>query len=74
MMEQTVQPAISHRWYARPVFVVSTVHRALDCYIGTRAFEKPWHEADGKVNRGVRQRFFRHPLDWTLSWAALHRR
>jgi catechol 2,3-dioxygenase-like lactoylglutathione lyase family enzyme len=44
MVEQTVQPAISHRWYARPVFFVSDVHRALDFYTGKLAFEKHWHK------------------------------
>ena len=39
MVEQTVQKAISHRWYARrPVFFVSNVHRALAFFIGKLAF------------------------------------
>ena len=48
MAEQTLQEAVSHRWYARPVFFVSDVHRALDFYLGKLGFVKKWHEADGK--------------------------
>ena len=35
-------------WYARPVFFVSDLARALDFYVGVLGFTKKWHEADGK--------------------------
>ena len=46
----------NHRWYARPVFFVADVHRALRFYVDTLGFEKAWHEGDGtgtvcQVNR-----------------------
>ena len=37
-----------HRWYARPVFFVSDIHRAASFYIDQLGFTKKWHEADGK--------------------------
>ena len=37
----------SHRWYVRPVFFVTDVHRALRFYIDMLGFEKRWHEGDG---------------------------
>ena len=37
-----------HRWYARPVFFVSEVNRALHFYTDVLRFEKAWHEGDGK--------------------------
>jgi len=48
---------VAHRWYARPVFFVADVNRALQFYIDMLGFEKAWHEGDGKgtvcqVNRG----------------------
>jgi hypothetical protein len=48
---------IAHRWYARPVFFVADVNRALLFYIDKLGFEKRWHEGDGtgkvcQVNRG----------------------
>ena len=47
----------AHRWYARPVFFVADVNRALRFYIDMMGFEKAWHEADGagtvcQVNHG----------------------
>ena len=47
----------THRWYARPVFFVDDVHRAIRFYVDMLGFEKAWHEADGtgsvcQVNRG----------------------
>ena len=47
----------SHRWYARPVFFVTDVHRALRFYIDMLGFEKRWHEGDGtgtvcQIDRG----------------------
>ena len=39
--------AIVHRWYARPVFLVKDIHRALDVYTGALGFVKKWHDADG---------------------------
>jgi catechol 2,3-dioxygenase-like lactoylglutathione lyase family enzyme len=46
-----------HRWYARPVFFVSDIHRAARFYVDSLGFEKRWHEADGagtvcQVDRG----------------------
>ena len=62
MFEFALNPANAgttrpHRWYARPVFFVSDVHRAARFYIDMLGFEKAWHEADGagtvcQVNRG----------------------
>jgi catechol 2,3-dioxygenase-like lactoylglutathione lyase family enzyme len=48
MGEQTAIQAISHQWYARPVFFVSDVQRAIDFYVEKLGFWKKWHEADGK--------------------------
>lgn len=47
----------THRWYARPVFFVSDLDRALRFYVERLGFEKGWHEADGagtvcQVNHG----------------------
>jgi len=57
MTEQAVKDPIVHRWYARPVFFVADVNRALRFYIDMLGFEKRWHEGDGagkvcQVNRG----------------------
>jgi catechol 2,3-dioxygenase-like lactoylglutathione lyase family enzyme len=46
-----------HVWYARPVFFVADIQRAIDFYVGQLGFVKKWHEADGKgtvcqVDRG----------------------
>lgn len=48
---------VSHFWYARPVFFVSDVQRALDFYVDELGFTKKWHEGDGEgtvcqVDRG----------------------
>ena len=45
-----------HKWYARPVFYVADVNRAIGFYVGMLGFVKAWHEADGagtvcQVNR-----------------------
>jgi catechol 2,3-dioxygenase-like lactoylglutathione lyase family enzyme len=37
-----------HKWYARPVFFVSDLDRALHFYIDMLGFEKAWHEGDGQ--------------------------
>ena len=47
----------THRWYTRPVFFVTDVHRAAHFYVEMLGFEKGWHEADGagtvcQVNHG----------------------
>jgi catechol 2,3-dioxygenase-like lactoylglutathione lyase family enzyme len=47
----------AHVWYARPVFFVTDIQRAIDFYVGKLGFVKKWHEADGKgtvcqVDRG----------------------
>ena len=48
---------LAHKWYARPVFFVADVNRAIRFYVDMLGFEKRWHEADGKgtvcqVDRG----------------------
>lgn len=45
------------RWYARPVFFVTDLDRALRFYVDQLGFWKKWHEGDGEgtvcqVNRG----------------------
>jgi catechol 2,3-dioxygenase-like lactoylglutathione lyase family enzyme len=45
------------KWYARPVFFVADVNRALRFYVDVLGFEKAWHEGDGagtvcQVDRG----------------------
>jgi catechol 2,3-dioxygenase-like lactoylglutathione lyase family enzyme len=57
MTEQAVRSQVVHRWYARPVFFVADVNRALRFYVDMLGFEKSWHEGDGagkvcQVNRG----------------------
>jgi catechol 2,3-dioxygenase-like lactoylglutathione lyase family enzyme len=47
----------AHRWYTRPVFFVSDVHRAARFYVEMLGFEKGWHTQDGagkicQVNHG----------------------
>jgi catechol 2,3-dioxygenase-like lactoylglutathione lyase family enzyme len=56
MTEQGVTSETVHRWYARPVFFVADVHRALGFYVGMLGFTKRWHTGDGtggvcQVNR-----------------------
>jgi catechol 2,3-dioxygenase-like lactoylglutathione lyase family enzyme len=46
-----------HRWYARPVFFVADVNRAIRFYVDLLGFEKGWHSKDGagkicQVNHG----------------------
>jgi catechol 2,3-dioxygenase-like lactoylglutathione lyase family enzyme len=48
MMTQPVEEAITHKWYACPVFFVSDIRRAIDFYVERLGFEKKWHEGDGK--------------------------
>jgi catechol 2,3-dioxygenase-like lactoylglutathione lyase family enzyme len=48
MTESIVSQQVLHRWYARPVFFVSDIQRALRFYIDKLGFKKQWHEADGK--------------------------
>jgi catechol 2,3-dioxygenase-like lactoylglutathione lyase family enzyme len=57
MTEPTANDHSVHRWYARPVFFVADVHRALHFYVDMLGFVKKWHEADGagtvcQVDRG----------------------
>jgi catechol 2,3-dioxygenase-like lactoylglutathione lyase family enzyme len=57
MTKQPESNQIVHRWYARPVFFVADVNRALRFYVDMLGFEKRWHEGDGaggvcQVNRG----------------------
>ena len=57
MAEQAETTQTAHRWYARPVFFVADVHRALRFYVGMLGFTKSWHTGDGtggvcQVNRG----------------------
>ena len=56
MDESTSSRQAPHRWYARPVFFVADVNRAIRFYVDLLGFEKVWHEADGagtvcQVNR-----------------------
>ncbi len=49
--------ATAHKWYARPVFFVADVKRAIAFYVDVLGFVKKWHEADGEgtvcqVDRG----------------------
>jgi catechol 2,3-dioxygenase-like lactoylglutathione lyase family enzyme len=39
---------MSDMWYARPVFFVADVQRALDFYLGTLGFVKKWPASDEK--------------------------
>src|SRR3954454_7300327 len=55
MSEDAVKPQTG--WYARPVFFVADVNRALRFYIDMLGFEKRWHAGDGtgtvcQVDRG----------------------
>ena len=43
----TLEPTITHRWYARPVFFVADLSRALTFYVEGLGFAKSWHEGDG---------------------------
>lgn len=57
MSDQLASPAAEHQWYARPVFFVSDLTRALAFYEGMLRFHKKWHEGDGtgtvcQVDRG----------------------
>ena len=57
MTEPAVTSQVVHKWYARPVFYVADVNRALRFYIDMLGFEKAWHEGDGagtvcQVNHG----------------------
>jgi catechol 2,3-dioxygenase-like lactoylglutathione lyase family enzyme len=57
MSGHAIDDAAHHVWYARPVFFVSDVQRAIAFYVGQLGFEKKWHEADGEgtvcqVDRG----------------------
>ena len=36
------------RWYARPVFFVADLQRAIDFYVDKLGFVKQWHSNDGK--------------------------
>lgn len=52
MKSQTV-----HRWYARPVFFVADIDRAIRFYVDMLDFEKSWHTGEGtgkvcQVNHG----------------------
>ena len=38
---------VARRWYARPVFFVTDLDRALGFYVTMLGFEKRWHEGDG---------------------------
>jgi catechol 2,3-dioxygenase-like lactoylglutathione lyase family enzyme len=49
--------APDHVWYARPVFYVTDIQRALRFYVEGLSFTKKWHEGDGEgsvcqVDRG----------------------
>ncbi len=48
MPQEAIREEVVQRWYARPVFFVADVSRALDFYVGSLGFAKDWHEGDGK--------------------------
>ena len=48
MAKQMAAEGVTHRWYARPVFFVADLPRALEFYIGKLGFTKAWHESEGK--------------------------
>lgn len=57
MVQQPVEGAVRYTWYARPVFFVADVERAINFYVEQLGFEKKWHEGDGRgsvcqVDRG----------------------
>lgn len=43
------EAAVSQKWYARPVFYVADVNRALRFYVDVLGFVKKWPEGDGTV-------------------------
>lgn len=47
MTESTPSSQAGYRWYARPVFFVTDVNRAIRFYIDMLGFEKAWHSDDG---------------------------
>ncbi len=47
MTAQAVSSRTVHRWYARPVFFVADVNRAIRFYVDMLGFVKKWHEGDG---------------------------
>ena len=46
-LQGQAQTQTEHKWYARPVFFVEDIGRAIEFY-DRLGFEKAWHEADGK--------------------------
>lgn len=57
MTNATTKDQTAHRWYARPVFFVADLNRAIHFYVDMLGFEKAWHEGDGagtvcQVNHG----------------------
>ena len=56
MTEQSSKKHTTQRWYARPVFFVADIQRAIRFYVDMLGFEKAWHEGEGagkvcQVNR-----------------------
>lgn len=45
----TEAAAVSQKWYARPVFFVADVNRALRFYVDVLGFVKKWPDGDGTV-------------------------
>lgn len=45
----TESAVVSQKWYARPVFYVADVNRALRFYVDVLGFVKKWPEGDGTV-------------------------
>ena len=53
MSEQAATSQTAHRWYARPVFFVADVNRALRFYVDLLGFRKHWHVGNVcQVDRG----------------------
>ena len=45
MTDQAASSQTVHRWYARPVFFVADVNRAIRFYVDMLGFQKHWHIA-----------------------------
>lgn len=48
MNESAEVASTTMRWYARPVFFVTDIGRAIDFYVGRLGFVKKWHEGEGR--------------------------
>ena len=58
MAEDPITENVEHMWYARPVFFVADIQRAISFYVDQLGFTKSWHEGDAagtvcQVNRAT---------------------